>query len=71
VNAAGHAKAYYCKPDYDVLRGVSIDPWGGPLVFNVHKGDTLTLRTYRPLDHFERQVTTSEIKLKDWLTADQ
>ena len=71
VNAAGHAKAWYCKPDYDVLRGVSIDPWGGPLVVDVHKGDTLALQTYRPLDHFERQVTTSEIKLTDWLPAGQ
>jgi hypothetical protein len=71
LNAPGHAKAYYCKPDYDVLRGVSIDPWGGPLVVSAHKGDTLALRTYQPLDHFERQVTTSKIKLKDWLPASQ
>jgi hypothetical protein len=59
--------AWFCKPDYDAVRGVDTDPWGGQLNLKVHKGDTLVLRSYQPLDHFERQVTTSEIKLHDWL----
>jgi hypothetical protein len=63
--------AWYCRPDYDAIREVDTDPWGGALNLKVHKGDTLVLRNYQPLDHFERQVTTSEIKLHDWLTAGQ
>jgi hypothetical protein len=74
VSATGHRSlptAYYCKPNYDAVRGVDISQWGSTLNLPVHKDDTLALQTYKPLDHFERQVTTSEIKLKDWLTAGQ
>jgi len=74
VSATGQRNpptGYYCKPDYDAVRGVDISQWGSIFNLPVHKGDKLVIRTYRPLDHFERQVTTSEIKLQDWLTAGQ
>ena len=70
TNAPG-STAWFCNPDYDAVREVSTDPWGGELTLKVHKGDTLVLRSYQPLDHFERVVTTPEIKLRDWITAGQ
>jgi hypothetical protein len=74
VSATGQRSSaidYFCKANYDAIRGVDTSQWGSTLNLPAHNGDTLALQTYQPLDHFERQVTTSEIKLKDWLPAGQ
>jgi hypothetical protein len=61
--------AYSCKPDYDAMRGgPDVTPWQVTLSFAARPGDKLVLRTYKPLDHFTRQMTTREI-MPDWHTT--
>lgn len=65
---------YSCNPDYDPWNGGDVSSWGSGLSIpwrnlpdqDIHNWQ-FVLRTYKPLDHFTRQITTPEIKLRDWL----
>jgi hypothetical protein len=65
---------YSCNPNYDPWGFDDGGAWGSGLSIpwrNLSdpqiKNWQLVLKTYKPLDHFTRQVTTPEIKLRDWL----
>lgn len=65
---------YSCSPDYFSRTGGDADSWGSGLSIpwrnlpdQVINNWLFVLRTYKPLDHFTRQITTPEIKLRDWL----
>lgn len=65
---------YSCAPDYDPWTGGDVSNWGSGLSIPWRNltdqkinNWQFVLRTYKPLDHFSRQITTPEIKLRDWL----
>ena len=68
--------AYSCNPDYEPFGGETSTTWGSglsipsrnlpdPVITNWQ----FVLRTYKPLDHFTRQLTTPAIDLRDWVSG--